>query len=237
MRSNSQKNKLKKDLFDKKDMLLAYDRTLIMAEHYDAILKIHLNHLKNCTKILDSGCGTGILALKLLKLNKKIVGVDISSESVEALKHKAQKIDKLKNLKLLKKDGSNLKEIKNRSFDGINSMIVAHLVSNYKKYIKECYRLLKPGGVFVITARSNNKKQELLVNILKKSLKEKGLYQNRLKDFEIISKQLLRTANSRSKNLLPVRTAIKILSDIGFKKINEEENKTHGVMYTLIAEK
>jgi ubiquinone/menaquinone biosynthesis C-methylase UbiE len=226
-----------KDLFDEREVLLSYDRTLVVAEHYDKILKIHLSNLKNCNKVLDSGCGTGILALKLLKLNKKIVGIDISSGSLELLKEKAQKIGKSKNIELFKRDGGNLGEIKGNSFDGVNSMIVAHLINNYKRYIKECYRVLKPNGIFVLTARSDNKNQDLLVNILRESLKKKGLYKNRLKDFKIISQRLLQTANSRSKNLLSVRTATEIFKEAGFKNIREKENKTKGVMYTLVAEK
>lgn len=228
---------MKNNLFDKNELLIAYDRTLIIAEHYKEILKIHLNYLKDCKKILDTGCGTGVLTIKLLKLNKKIIGVDTSRESLRFLKDKAQKINKLKNLILLEKDSSDLIEIKSTSFDGINSMIVAHLIKNYKDYIRECYRLLKTGGSFVITARSNNRNQELLVKILKKSLQRRDLYKKRIKDFQIISQQLLQTANSRSKKLLSAESATRILRDAGFKNIQQKENKTEGVMYTLIAKK
>ena len=63
--------------------------------------------LKENLKILDAGCGTGILIEKLLKLNPNVIvlGVDISKEMLIRAK---QRLIGYKNVKLLKKDIENL---------------------------------------------------------------------------------------------------------------------------------
>ena len=59
----------------------------ISFEH--VLLPSVLKNMKNCNQdfVLDCGCGTGILTNILAKNAKKIVGIDISSKSIEVAKN------------------------------------------------------------------------------------------------------------------------------------------------------
>jgi len=75
-------------VFDDTNFLKAYDEVLLKSEHYKTILSIHYKSLKNCSNIIDLGCGTGNLVLKLLAEGKFITGMDISKSSLDFLTKK-----------------------------------------------------------------------------------------------------------------------------------------------------
>jgi ubiquinone/menaquinone biosynthesis C-methylase UbiE len=225
------------ETFNQDDLLNAVDIIFPLSEHYKEILKIHLQELNHCKNIADLGCGTGILTLEYLKKGKNVAGVDISSKSLSWLEDKAKKLNLSNNLIIIEEDITNLKSIKNNRFEGVSSMIAAHLVDNYRNHVSECYRILKPNGLFVITARAKGQDQEKIVKIVESSLIASGKFEQLKKEFVILRDKLLRTAKDRSKSLLSANEAISILEDIGFRNIKELPNKTQGVMYSLVAEK
>ncbi|MEK7633237.1 MAG: class I SAM-dependent methyltransferase [Patescibacteria group bacterium] len=94
-------------------------------------------------KILDAGCGTGRNIL-FLKNYGQVFGIDISQEAIKFCKKR-----KLTNLKLGNVDKISFK---NKSFDVVACFDVLYhkQVKDYKKVIKEFYRILKPGGVLFI---------------------------------------------------------------------------------------
>ncbi|WP_075343745.1 class I SAM-dependent methyltransferase [Tenacibaculum agarivorans] len=226
-----------KNLFDEKSFLSSYDLILSNSEHYVSILKNHVEALKHCESILDLGCGSGASTIEFLKHRKKVTALDKSLDSLEFLKEKAIKIKLEGGLKCIQGDMTDLVNIPSNSYEGVNSMIAAHLVKNFEGHIKESYRVLKSEGTFVITARDINGNQSLLVDIAERSLKSKGLF-NKLRDeFDEVCSNLLMTANNRSKSLMTKEEAKNILIKNGFRDIQEIENKSQGVMYTFKAEK
>jgi ubiquinone/menaquinone biosynthesis C-methylase UbiE len=225
------------DAFNQDDLLNAVDEIFPLSEHYKEILKIHLQELHSCNNIVDLGCGTGILTLKYLEDGKVVTAIDIAQKSLSRLKHKAAKLNLSKNLTIIKEDITKLKSIKDGTFDGVSSMIAAHLVDNYEDHIKECYRVLRASGRFIITARARGQDQETIVKIVENSLISTGEFEKYKKEFLILRDKLLRTANYRSKSLLSTNEAINVLEMAGFKNIKELFNKTQGVMYSLVAEK
>lgn len=225
-------------IFDQDDLIRAYDRIFPFAKHYRNVLSIHLRELENCEYIIDLGCGTGNITLKLLKMGKFITAVDKSQRSLDILKKKVESFEFSANLKPILADITNLNsEIGSESFDGANSLIVAHLVKQYKKHIEESYRILKAGGRFVITARNVGQDQELLVKSVKKSLVGRGDFEKLKSDFELIRDNLLMTANDRSKSLMLPQEAEDLLHKVGFRDILLIPNKTDRVMYSLVATK
>jgi ubiquinone/menaquinone biosynthesis C-methylase UbiE len=99
------------------------------------------NFFKN-KNIIDVGCGGGRYsnALRLLKA-KSVVGVDYSNDGIST----AKKNYKYKNITFKKRDVLNLKFKKN-TFDIVFCNGVLHHTSDFKKGIKELYRICKPGG-------------------------------------------------------------------------------------------
>ena len=130
-----------------------YDRTSnkkLGLEFYSLAAK--LSGVKEGDKVLDVGCGTGTLALRLKKQagNKGFVaGIDASSEMLKQAKIKADK----ENIRLDLRVASIEKiPFSDNFFDVVTSTWVIHQLSLplKKKGIKEIFRVLKVGGHFLL---------------------------------------------------------------------------------------
>ena len=101
-------------------------------------------------KILDIATGTGDFVIEAVKLNpQEIIGIDISNEMLRIGKKKIKK-RKLENIISLIEGNSENLGFENCSF---NAAIVAFGVRNFENLslcLKETYRVLKPGGVFIV---------------------------------------------------------------------------------------
>ena len=95
-------------------------------------------------KVLDVGCGGGILTEALAKCGAQATGIDLSNESIEAAKVHArqQGLD-------IDYRYENIDETASKhagEFDAITCMEMLEHVPEPKKIIAACSRLLKPGG-------------------------------------------------------------------------------------------
>ncbi len=114
--------------------------------------------IKNSLKILDAGCGTGVLIHKLLEKNSKvnITGIDISEEMLKIAKYKFNK-----NVKLINSDVEDLK-LKNK-FDLIIFNSNTHYLNDLNKVIKDFKKLLNENGKLILVDWS---KDSILFKIL-----------------------------------------------------------------------
>ncbi|MHB8579866.1 MAG: class I SAM-dependent methyltransferase [Ignavibacteriaceae bacterium] len=95
---------------------------------------------------LDYGCGTGRNWKRLLKYNAgKIIGCDISQKMLEKLKNKYTEYETY----LIKKNSS--LPVKTGTIDFIFSTLVIAQINNLKKTFHEWDRLIKPGGLILLT--------------------------------------------------------------------------------------
>lgn len=103
-------------------------------------LRKFLPNLENI-KILDAGCGTGLLAKKLEKFGY-VEGIDIALEAVELSKKRGIKA----------KIGSvNKLPFKDNNFDVVISMdVLYHNEVNDLAALEEFQRVLKPGGILIL---------------------------------------------------------------------------------------
>ncbi|WP_298321055.1 bifunctional demethylmenaquinone methyltransferase/2-methoxy-6-polyprenyl-1,4-benzoquinol methylase UbiE [uncultured Aquimarina sp.] len=106
------------------------------------------------SRVLDVATGTGDLAINLAKTGaSEIIGLDISAGmlAVGKDKIKAKKLDQI--ISMVKGDGESLPYEENY-FDAIT---VAFGVRNFEyleQGLSEIYRVLKPGGIFVVLETS-----------------------------------------------------------------------------------
>jgi demethylmenaquinone methyltransferase/2-methoxy-6-polyprenyl-1,4-benzoquinol methylase len=103
--------------------------------------------------VLDVGCGTGTLALRLLRRGARVTGLDMSEHMILVARKYADKEGLGANLELIKDSVTQLcKHAQPESFDCIVcTMVLGELSSDYVKYVfEECFTLLRPGGRLLI---------------------------------------------------------------------------------------
>src|SRR3989344_7528104 len=98
--------------------------------------------------ILDLGCGTGQSAEPFIKKGCKVIGIDISSETLKLAgkKHKFWKLHQYNIEKGLKGLG-----FKRNFFDIIIAVGIVEFLNNLGKLIKEMAELTKSGAYIVLT--------------------------------------------------------------------------------------
>jgi SAM-dependent methyltransferase len=90
-------------------------------------------------RILDLGCGDGVLTARMIEAGASVLGVDASPSMVEAAK--ARGID------AIVADAADLSFEK--KFDAVVSNAALHWMSDQKAVVGNVYRALRPGGRFV----------------------------------------------------------------------------------------
>ena len=128
------------------------------------LVKHCISKLKN-KKILDIGCGNGILDFYLLENYKphQITGVDLNNNNILIGLEEKKKRD-VTNLEFYIDDAQCLSKIKDNTFDLVINIESAFHYKNKKAFINEIFRVLKPGGYFVIADILTTKKATRFLN-------------------------------------------------------------------------
>lgn len=109
--------------------------------------------IKPGDNVLDVGCGTGTLALRLLRKGAHVTGIDMSAFMIETAKKHAEREGLAANLTVFQDSVTQLrKHAAPESFDAIVcTMVLGELSPDYLRFIfDECFSLLKPGGQLLI---------------------------------------------------------------------------------------
>lgn len=107
-------------------------------------------------EIADLGCGTGELLSCLVKAHKKkLIGVDSSPEMLEQAKIRLAS-DRAIELRLGELEHLPMKD--NEVDCVVMSMVLYHIVEP-ERSIREAYRVLKPGGVFILADFERHNKE------------------------------------------------------------------------------
>ena len=101
--------------------------------------------LKNI-KILDIGCGGGLLSEHISRLGAKVTGIDASKKNIEVAKLHAKK----NNLKINYICTSPEQLKKKDQFDVILNMEIVEHVENVEFFLKSCSKLLKKNGIMFV---------------------------------------------------------------------------------------
>ena len=112
-------------------------------------------------KILDIGCGGGLLTEPMKRLGANITGIDASKRNIEIAKLHAKKND----LKIDYKCASpeNLKEY--HKFDVILNMEIVEHVDNVEFFLTTCSKLLKKNGIMFVATLNKTLKSYLFAII------------------------------------------------------------------------
>ena len=109
----------------------------------DYLKKNYLNKSFNGLRILDVGCGGGILCEPLSRLGADVTGIDTNEKAIKVAKEHA----KIKNLKI-KYINAELSQVEKCSFDIITCMEVLEHVENVNQIISISNNILRKIGFF-----------------------------------------------------------------------------------------
>ena len=105
-------------------------------------------------KVLDIATGTGDLAISVAKTNaKKIIGLDLSEGMLSVGRKKIAEKKLESKIELVQGDSEDLPFGEN-SFDAITVAFGVRNFENLEKGLTEIFRVLKPGGIFVVLETS-----------------------------------------------------------------------------------
>ena len=109
--------------------------------------------LKNL-KILDIGCGGGLLCEPLTRLGSKMTGIDVSINNIEVAKLHSKEMNLDIDYICCSPENIGLKN----EFDIILNMEVIEHVANVNLFIKNCSKLIKKNGIMFIATINKNLK-------------------------------------------------------------------------------
>ena len=104
----------------------------------------------NGLKILDIGCGGGLISEPMARLGASVTGIDASEKNIKVAKFHASQNNL--NINYLNKSPEQLKDLKN--FDVILNLEVVEHVENLNLYLSSCNTLIKKNGL-MFTATIN----------------------------------------------------------------------------------
>ena len=99
--------------------------------------------------VLDLGCGDGTTALPAARLGAEVLGVDIARNLVEAGNRRAKK-QGLANCRFQEGDASDLRDLRDDTFDLVVSIFGAMFAPKPFDVAKEMVRVRRPGGRIVM---------------------------------------------------------------------------------------
>ena len=152
---NKQKTKIDPKLLSKS---LGYDENIINEFPYEINMGLScgnpINHLKikEGQSLIDLGCGAG-MDIFITKMKNPKVGMLYGLDRLDSMLEKAKKVrdnKKFDNIEFIKGELINI-PLENEAVDRVISNCVINLEPDKQKVYDEIYRILKEGGMFVIS--------------------------------------------------------------------------------------
>ena len=119
--------------------------------------KVNTDNSLKKIKILDIGCGGGLLCEPLSKLGAQVVGIDASEKNIKIAKIHAKK----NNLRINYYCASPENFISKEKFDVVLNMEIIEHVQNVNLFLKESSKFLKKNGIMFIATLNKTLKSYL----------------------------------------------------------------------------
>ncbi len=235
-----------------RDYSLCYDRILTSSHTYRQLLNSIMGEsdliemkplLGPRLQILDLGAGTGNLTIKLAQIEAPgitIFAIDKSDMMLDILRRKCSKYiepsPQRARIIPIKQDITSLNGISSDSVDRVFMNNVLYTLDYPQEAMREAYRVLKPGGLLVLSGPKRDTKLKVLFNQLKRDLKNSGYYESHRKDFEKVEFINTHYLSSRLFRWL-VSDVISMGKQAGFMKVASTEKAYAGQAMILAFEK
>jgi ubiquinone/menaquinone biosynthesis C-methylase UbiE len=129
--------------------------------------------IKPGEKILEAGCGTGNLAIKIKERGGDVIGLDNCKEALKIYRKKDP------NAKIVLADLRERLPFPDNYFDKITCNNTLYIIPKEKQLdvLKEFYRILKPRGkIVLVNPKKGAKPIKIYLNGIEKSLKKNGWF-------------------------------------------------------------
>jgi ubiquinone/menaquinone biosynthesis C-methylase UbiE len=138
----------------------------------DLELSILDKYLHKTDKILELGCGTGLILKEVNKKVSKAIGIDLSQKMLEKAKKRG--------LEVYHAEASNM-PFEDNSFDLVYSYKVLAHIEAIEKTLHEIKRVLKPNGIAVLEFYNRNSLRTIIKkikpsNIISKNITDDSVY-------------------------------------------------------------
>lgn len=119
-------------------------------------------------KIIDVGCGGGILAESLAKLGAQVTGIDMGKEPLNIAKLHA--LDSGINVEYQQITAEEKAEINDQVFDVVTCMEMLEHVPDPASIVQSCSKMVKPGGLVFFSTLNKTIKSYLLAIVAAEKL-------------------------------------------------------------------
>lgn len=112
-------------------------------------------------KVLDVGCGGGILSESMARRGADVTGIDLGTENLKAAALHAEQSGLNETLRYQHIPVEELAKTHARQFDVVTCMEMLEHVPDPSSIVQACFELLAPGGVCVLSTINRNPKSYL----------------------------------------------------------------------------
>lgn len=133
-------------------------------EVYSRSIDISRKYLNSTDRVMDLGCGSGLICIEIAADVEKVVATDISTKVLDIAAKKAEN-QNITNIDFLH-TRMEAYPFEEESFDAIMAFNIIHLVDDTEQTIERVSKLLKPGGYFISSTVFREDKGMNLMNMI-----------------------------------------------------------------------
>ena len=172
-------------------------------------------------RALDAGCGTGELSLRLIRRSFSVDALDISRAMLSVFRKKLRPLEPGFKLKIRRGDLNRKLPYPSSCFDAVASIHALFMLDDKIAAVREFDRVLKPGGLLVIS----HNRPVLVGSLFGVELKENGitgLAVNFIRLFRVgIINLLLSRLHRKIYGITPVSDIITYMKEKGYKLLKK----------------
>jgi 2-polyprenyl-3-methyl-5-hydroxy-6-metoxy-1,4-benzoquinol methylase len=124
---------------------------LVILERMNIAIEFIRSKLASGSRILDVGCGPGVVALHLARRGYRVNGIDISRKMIKLCQKAFTELSEGIDQHAFTADNFNEIDLEEESFDGIITLGFIEFQEDEIHVLKRFSKILRPGGVLVIS--------------------------------------------------------------------------------------